>query len=135
MLLIRLLVKMLWIICKHSIEAFEIYRICAFPIWRLNNNVVYHVIVLNVRCLIFLHFWMWDLSQSSSLCCILEQNMDLAHLDLCRGDLDWVRLRFVDACCLVWIPTRGLPRRLFLSIKLFSNFGTSLVNLRTYCWK
>ena len=78
---------------------------------------------------------MWNLSLICSFCSILKYNLNLAHLDLCRGDLDWVRLRFVDTCCLVWIPIRSLPRRLFFSIKLISKLGTSLVNLRTYNWK
>ena len=44
-------------------------------------------------------------------------------------------MRFKDACCLVWYSKRGLPRRLFFSIKLLSKLGTSLVNLRTYSGK
>ena len=125
----RFLLKMLRIVIQYSIKTFEINLIAAISICRLNNNVInssgatqlrWYKIVFYVRCLVFLHFRLWNLSVFWSFCVILKQNLNLAHLDFCRGDLDRVGLSFIDASCLVWAPKRGLPRRFFFSIKLIS---------------
>jgi len=126
---------MLGIASQHSIEAFEIDEVAAFSVRWLDNNVVQHDIVLDIRSLILFYFWLWNLSVIYPFSSVLKQNLNLVHLDFCRGDLDWVRLGLEDAYCLVWSPNLGLPRRLLFSIKLINIFGTSLVNLRTYSRK
>ena len=115
-----LLLKMLRIVIQYSIKTFEINLIAAISICRLNNNVIHHEIVLDVRCLVLFHFRLGNLSIFWSFSSVMKQNLNLAHLDFCRGDLDRVGLSFIDASCLVWAPNRGLPRRFFFSIKLIS---------------
>ena len=116
----RFLLKMLRVVIQYSIKTFEINLIAAISICGLNNNVIYHEIVLDVRCLVLFHFRLRNLSIFWSFSSVMKQNLNLAHLDFCRGDLDRVGLSFKDASCLVWAPKRGLPRRFFFSIKLIS---------------
>ena len=144
MIFTKLLLKLLWIVSQHSFKTFQINLVATFSIWWLNNDIVNssvaaqlrcYEVIFNIWCLILFRFGKWNLLLISSFCSILKQNLNIAHLDLCRSDLDWVRLRFKETCCLVRIPNLCLPRRLFFSVKLFSKFGTSLINLRTYCGK
>ena len=67
--------------------------------------------------------------------------LDFAHFDFSRSDLDWVGLTFIDSCCLhgacgCCAALNGilssLPWRFLLSVKLFSYLGSSLKNLGTY---
>ena len=67
--------------------------------------------------------------------------LDFAHFDFSRSDLDRVGLTFIDSCCLhgacgCCAALNGilssLPWRFLLSVKLFSYLGSSLKNLGTY---
>jgi len=55
---LRLLQQMLRVVCQHSIEALEINRIGTLSVRGLHNDIVYHVVVLDVRRLILLDFRM-----------------------------------------------------------------------------
>ena len=124
---------MLRICIRSPIEAVKVnYLIAALSISGLNNHVVHNEVAFDIRSLIFLHFGLRHLSESSLFSSILKQNLHFVHLEFCRSDLDWVRLTFVVSCCLFFCCTVGLPRRLLLSIKLFSKLGSCLVNLGTY---
>ena len=124
-----LLLKMLRVVIQYSIKTFEVNLIATISICGLNNNVIHssvaaqlrcYEIVFDVRCLVLFHFRLGNLSVFRSFSSVMKQNLNLAHLDFCRGDLDRVGLSFKDASCLVWAPNRGLPRRFFFSIKLIS---------------
>ena len=137
-----ILLKMLRIGIEHSVEALKIHVVAAVPVCWLNYDVVHHEVTFDIRDLIFFNFWQWSLSKSgvpagctglASSSCILEQNLNFAHLEFCRGDLDRAGSIFIIACCLVYNSIRGLPRRLLLlSIKLISKLRFSLINLWTY---
>jgi hypothetical protein len=67
--------------------------------------------------------------------------LDFAHFDFSRSDLDRVGLTFIDSCCLhgacgSCAALNGFlsifPWHFLLSVKLFSNLGSSLKNLGTY---
>ena len=124
---------MLRICIQSPIETVKVnYLIATVSISGLNNHVVHNEIAFDIRSLIFLHFGLRHLSESGLFSSILEQNLHFVHLEFCRSDLDWVRLTFVESCCLFFCCTVGLPRRLLLSIKLFSKLWSCLVNLWTY---
>ena len=136
-----ILLKMLRIGIEHSVKALKIHVVAAVPVCWLNNDVVHHEVTFDIRDLIFFYFWQWSLSKSgvpagrtglAPSSCILEQNLNFAHLEFCRVDLDRAWSIFIIACCLVYNSIRGLPRRLLLSIKLISKFRFSLINLWTY---
>ena len=163
-----ILLKMLRIGIEHSVKALKIHVVAAVPVCWLNNDVVHHEVTFDIRDLIFFYFWQWSLSKSgvpagqigtisrypatvlASSSCILEQNLNFAHLEFCRGDLDRAWSIFIITCCLVCNSIRGLPRRLrsvavaqigtignnvatvSLSIKLISKLRFSLINLWTY---
>ena len=64
-----------------------------------------------------------------------------SHLDLSRSYPGWIRLGFLVRSFLVWASRylgsastlqHGLPRPLFLNIKLLGNFGSNLVKFVTY---
>ena len=117
---------------KHSIQAVEINLITALSICWLDDDIVHHEVVLDIGGLVLLHLRLRNLSVVPSFSVVLENELDLAHLDFSRSDLDRVRLSFVDPYGLVYCSLGGLPGRLLLSVKLFSNLGTGLENLGTY---
>ena len=98
----------------------------------MDDNVVHHEVFLDIGGLVLLHLGLRNLSVVPSFSVVLENELDLAHLDFSRSDLDRVRLSFVDPYGLVYCSLGGLPGRLLLSVKLFSNLGPSLENLGTY---
>ena len=55
---LQLLLQMLRVVCQHSIEALEIYRVGALSVRGLHNDIINHKVVLDVRRLILLHFRM-----------------------------------------------------------------------------
>ena len=85
---VQIVLKVLGIRSQHSIEAVEIHLIAALSISGLNNHVVDNEIAFNIRSLIFLHFRLRQLSESSLIGGILEQNLHFVHLEFCRSDLD-----------------------------------------------
>ena len=112
---------MLRICIQNPIEAVKVtYLIAALSISGLDDHVVHNEIAFDIRSLIFLHFGLRHLYESGIFSGILKQNLHFVHLEFCRSDLDRVRLTFVESCCLFFFCTVGLPRRLLLSIKLFS---------------
>ena len=98
----------------------------------LNNHIVHNEVAFYIWGLIFFYFRLRNLSIIVLVNSILKQNLHFAHLEFCRSDLDWIWLDFAISCCLVFNSTIGLPRRLLLSIKLFSKLWSCLVNLGTY---
>ena len=119
--LVWILLKMLRICIQSPIEAVKVnYLIAALSICWLYNHVVHNEVAFDIRSLIFLYFGLRNLSESSPISSILKQNLYFVHLEFCRSDLDWVWLNFAISCWLVFDSTIGLPRRLLLSIKLFS---------------
>ena len=95
----------------------------------MDDNVVHHEVVLDIGGLVLLHLGLRNLPVVPSFSVILENELDLAHLDFSRSDLDRARMSFVDPYGLVYCSLGGLPGRLLLSVKLFSNLGPSLENL------
>ena len=144
----RILLKRIGI--EHSVKALKIHIVAAVSVCWLNNDVVHHEVTFDIQNLIFFYFGKWSLSESgvpagqigtisrypatglASSGRILEQNLNFAHLEFCRGGLDRAWSIFIITCCLVCNSIRGLPRRLLLSIKLISKFRFSLINLWTY---
>jgi hypothetical protein len=84
---------------------------------------------------------MRNLSKISTFSIIMINELDFAHFDFSRSDLDRVGLTFIDSCCLhgaggSCAALNGFlsifPWHFLLSVKLFSNLGSSLKNLGTY---
>ena len=110
----------------------KINLITTLSICWLNNHIVHNEVAFDIWGLIFFYFRLRNLSVIVLVNSILKQNLIFAHLEFCRSDLDWIWLDFAISCCLVFNSTIGLPRRLLLSIKLFSKLWSCLVNLWTY---
>ena len=110
----------------------KINLITTLSICWLNKHIVHNEVAFNIWGLIFLYFRLRNLSEIVLINSILKQNLHFGHLEFCRSDLDWIWLDFAISCCLVFNSTIGLPRRLLLSIKLFSKLWSCLVNLWTY---
>ena len=124
---------MLRICIQSPIETVKVnHLIAAVSSSGLNNHVVHNEVAFDIWSLIFLNFRLRNLSVIVLVNSILKQNLNFAHLEFCRSDLDWIWLDFAISCCLVFNSTIGLPRRLLLSIKLFSKLWSCLVNLWTY---
>ena len=125
---------------QSPIETMKVNLITAISICGLNNHVVHGEVAFDIRSLIFLHFRLRNLFESGVPAgrtvlvfnCILKQNLYFVHLEFCRSDLNWVWLTILISCWLVYNTFYGLPRRLLLSIKLFSNLWSCLKNLWTY---
>ena len=110
----------------------KINLITTLSICWLYNHIVHNEVAFNIWGLIFLNFRLRNLSINVLVNSILKQNLHFAHLEFCLSDLDWIWLDFAISSCLVFNSTIGLPRRLLLSIKLFSKLWSCLVNLWTY---
>ena len=98
----------------------------------MDDNVVHHEVVFDIGGLVLLDLGLRNLSVVPSFSVVLENELDFAHLNFCRCDLDRVRLSFVYSYGLVYCSLGGLPGRRLLSVKLFSNLGPGLENLGTY---
>ena len=138
---IQIVLKVRGIGSQHSIEAVEVNLVAALSVCWLDDDVVHHEVVLDIGGLVLLHLGLGNLPVVPSFSIVLVNKLNssgaaqlrcFTHLDFSRSDLDRVRLSFVDSYGLVNCSLGGLPGRLLLSVKLFSNLGTSLENLGTY---